>query len=136
MIANLKEQIMTDNRDYLDTKIGVFNKDPSFTTIYVGNLVYDFDELEIKDLFEQYGVVNYVKLIKDEKTHESKGIAFVQMVNGVEARTAIKGLDGLYIDERKIKVSIAEEKESSPKSEKKRRKPYKPYISKAKRSNS
>lgn len=124
------------SNDYLDTKIGIFNKDPSFSTIYIGNLVYDFDELEIQDLFEEFGHVNYVKLIKDKKTHQSTGIAFVQMANGVEAKRAIKTLDGSFIDERKIKVSIAVENGSQTSSlkvvKKKRRKPYKAYISKAK----
>lgn len=125
--------------DYLDTKIGIFNKDPSFTTIYIGNLVYDFDELEIKDLFEEFGHVNYVKLIKDKSTQKSKGIGFVQMADGVDARKAIEVLNGTYIEERKIKVSIAIEEGSEhtqPKPVKKRRKPYKAYVSKAKRSNS
>jgi RNA recognition motif-containing protein len=124
------------NLDYLDTKIGHFNKDISVTTIYVGNLSYDMIEFDILDLFEEHGHVNYVKLIKDHESHESKGIAFVQMSRANEARNAIAALNGAQIDGRLIKVSIAEEKDTSRvaiKPVKARRKPYKAYVSKAKR---
>lgn len=124
------------NQDYLDTKIGRFNKDPSVATIYVGNLDYSFCELDIKDLFEKYGYVNYVKLVKDKETHKSKGIAFVQMAHGNQAKDAIKSLDDSLVEERRIKVSIAQEQDGSrvvAKTFRKRRKPYKAYISKAER---
>ena len=124
------------NLDYLDTKIGQFNKDISVTTIYVGNLNYEMVEFDILDLFEQHGHVNYVKLIKDKNSHDSKGIAFVQMSRANEARNAISALNGADIDGRSIKVSIAQEKDSSSvaiKPVKTRRKPYKAYVSKAKR---
>ncbi|MBT4791958.1 MAG: hypothetical protein HON90_10335 [Halobacteriovoraceae bacterium] len=124
------------NNDYLDTKIGQFNKDPSVATIYIGNLVYDFTEIEIKDLFEEFGYVNYVKIVKDSKTHQSTGIGFVQMAHQSHARQAIRELDGSSIDDRKIKVSIAKEQDQSrtdAKAAKKRRKPYKAYVAKAER---
>jgi len=118
-----------EDKSYLDTKIGYFKKDPNTTTIYVGNLVYEKTELDLKDLFEEFGSVNYVKLIKDPETHKSKGIAFVQMINKAEATSAISALNGSQVDGRTLKVNIAEEsKDHSGK--KKRRKPYKPYVSK------
>jgi len=124
------------NNDYLDTKIGYFNKDPSVATIYIGNLSFDFTELLIKDLFEQYGYVNYVKLVKDPETHQSRGIAFVQMSHQNHARSAIKALNGSSLDGRVLKVSIAKENNddrSIVKPIKIRRKPYKAYVSKAQR---
>jgi RNA recognition motif-containing protein len=125
------------NQDYLDTKFGRFNKDISVTTIYVGNLSYDLVEFDILDMFEEYGHVNYVKIIKDKETHESKGIAFVQMSRANEARDAITTLNGREIEGRTLKVSIAkEENEKTPVASipvKARRKPYKAYVSKAKR---
>lgn len=126
--------------DYLDTKIGRFNKDESVLTIYVGNLSFAMDEIDIKELFEEFGHVHYVKLIKDKVTHNSKGIAFVQMPHANQGREAIKVLNGEQVDGRVLKVSIAVEnneraKETLTKSVKvkKRRKPYKAYVSKAKR---
>jgi len=118
-------------QDYLDSKIGFFNKDPGITTIYVGNLSYDKTEAQIKSLFEVYGGVNYVKIIKDSSTHLSKGIAFVQMYNGKHAKLAISKLNESELDGRVLKVSVAEESNTENNSAKrKRRKPYKPYVAK------
>jgi RNA recognition motif-containing protein len=125
------------NTGHLSSKIGYFNKDISVTTIYVGNLDYQVQEFDIKDIFSEFGVVTYVKIVKDSQTFESKGIAFVQMPVKKQAELALKELDGADIDGRVIKVSIAQENDDSRTSAavvvKKRRKPYKAYISKADR---
>jgi RNA recognition motif-containing protein len=119
---------------HLDTRIGYFNKNPSFSTIYVGNLNFDRNEMDIQDIFSVHGVVSYVKLIKDNHSHESRGIAFIQMPNQKDAKVAIQKLDGAEIDGRLLKVSIAEENNddstAAPVSKSKRRKPYKAYVSK------
>jgi RNA recognition motif-containing protein len=116
------------NDSYLDSKIGFFNKDVSMTTIYVGNLSFEKTELDIKELFESYGKVTYVKLIKDEETHNSKGIAFLQMPHKKEAKLALAKLNGATVDDRELKVSEAiDENKPQPK---KRKKPYKAYIAK------
>lgn len=124
------------SKNYLNTKIGFFNKDISVTTIYVGNLSYQMNEMDIKDLFNEFGVVNYVKIVKDSSSYQSKGIAFVQMPVKKHAQMAITQLDGADIDGRLLKVSIAQENNKDRTAQvvvKKRRKPYKPYISKADR---
>lgn len=123
----------TPENDYLDTKIGKFHKDPSVSTIYIGNLDYGRDELGIQDLFEEFGRVNYVKIVKDENTTLSKGFAFVQMVDRKKAMYAISQLNGAYVDDRSLKVSLANENDEERPVKKKRRKPYKAYISKADR---
>ncbi len=120
------------NKDYLDTKIGAFHKDPSIATIYVGNLSYQKNEDEIKDMFEAFGAVNYVKIVKDQNTEQSRGIAFVQMVNRKQALYGISQLNGSQMDGRSLKVSIAVERDTDRTKvvRKKRRKPYKAYVSK------
>lgn len=123
------------NRENVDTKIGYFNKEPSVMTLYVGNLGFDMTENEIKNLFESHGNVNYVKLVKDQETQESKGIAFLQIANRKHARIAISKLNGAVIDGRTLKVSIAEETDPDRIPKKKRRKPYKAYVSKAERAD-
>lgn len=123
-------ELQSDTKSYLNSKIGYFEKNSGSATIYVGNLSYEKSESEIKDLFETYGFVNYVKIVKDAQSQKSKGIAFVQMPNRKRATTAISTLNGTQVDGRTIKVSIAVENNSAPVTKKKRRKPYKPYISK------
>jgi RNA recognition motif-containing protein len=122
------------NNSYLDSKIGFFNKDSSMTTIYVGNLSFDKTEIEIKELFESYGKVTYVKLIKDKETHDSKGIAFLQMPHKKEAKLAMAKLNESLVDDRELKVSEAIDE--SKHETKKRRKPYKAYVAKKDRIDS
>lgn len=81
-----------------------------FTTVYIGNLDYGRDERDIKELFSRYGKVKSVKIVLDTETEKSKGIAFVQMPEDIEAKSAIKGLNGLRFDNRTLKVSEANDR--------------------------
>ncbi len=130
--AEERENNSESETAYLDSKLGAFNKDPSVTTIYVGNLSYEKTEIQIAQLFERFGNVSYVKIVKDTESKTSKGIAFVQMANRKHALKAIDQLDSSELDERKIKVSIAQENEKDrvPAPPRKRRKPYKAYVAK------
>jgi RNA recognition motif-containing protein len=78
--------------------------------IYVGNLGYKVEEDELRDAFEKFGNVSSVKIITDKFTGRSKGFAFVEMENADEAQSAIEGLDGKELDNRKITVNVAREK--------------------------
>jgi RNA recognition motif-containing protein len=82
------------------------------TKLYVGNLSYSTTENELKDLFEQAGVVSEVILIKDRDTGRSKGFAFITMSSQVEVETAIQMFNDQDIGGRPLKVSIARPKEN------------------------
>ena len=77
--------------------------------IYVGNLSWDTNEDELRDLFAQFGEVISAKIIFDRDTGRSKGFGFVEM-NDSEADEAIQSLDGKDFMERNIRVN-----ESRPK---------------------
>ena len=61
--------------------------------IYVGNLQPEFTEDELRSLFNTYGRVGSVAIIRDRNTRLSKGFAFVEMPAGAEAKHAIKALN-------------------------------------------
>lgn len=86
----------------------------SGVTIYIGNLRYKRDEEGIQKLFEKYGKVEYVDLVKDPKTKLSKGIAFVRMPVRKQALYAIDKLNGREIDGRTLKVSVALDRFETP----------------------
>ena len=88
--------------------VGYFQKDPSVTTIYVGNLRYTTTEMDLKKIFERFGKVKYVNLVQDKETNKNTGIAFVQMPNGKHAKESITQLDGTELDGRTLKVSVAQ----------------------------
>ena len=74
--------------------------------IYVGNLNYRTSEESIRRLFEQYGEVQSVKLIKDRDTGKKKGFGFVEMGDDSAAK-AIEALNEKEFDGRNLRVNQA-----------------------------
>jgi RNA recognition motif-containing protein len=81
--------------------------------IFVGNISRDTIEEEINSLFEEFGEVTSVKLIRDGETKVLKGFGFVEMKNDAQAETAIKSLHGKNFKGRKLTVSEARPKNIS-----------------------
>jgi len=78
----------------------------------VRNLSRETPEAELLALFEEYGDVQYCKLVMDKATGKSKGFGFVEMPRPGEARAAIKGLNYQELDGNRIRVKKAEEREA------------------------
>jgi len=75
--------------------------------IYVGNLAFSMTEDSIKELFEKFGEVVSVKIIKDRDTERSKGFGFVEMETKEEGEAAIAKLNDSEVEGRNIKVNVA-----------------------------
>jgi RNA recognition motif-containing protein len=75
--------------------------------IYVGNLSYDISEENLRQVFEQFGKVESVSIIKDKFSGQSKGFGFVEMPSKVEGQSAIDGLNGQEKNGRALKVNEA-----------------------------
>ena len=75
--------------------------------MYVGNLSYYVKESDLRQVMEEYGVVESVKLITDRETRRSKGFAFVEMPESSEASNAIKELNGAEYAGRPMVVKEA-----------------------------
>lgn len=84
--------------------------------IFVGNLDYGATEDAIRDLFEQYGAVERVSLIRDRDTGAPRGFAFVEMSDPAEADRAIAGLNGTILGNRAINVNEARPRADSGRS--------------------
>jgi RNA recognition motif-containing protein len=78
--------------------------------IYVGNLSRQAAEQEVRALFEAFGTIKSVKLVKDFQTGEPKGFAFVEMPNNEEGNEAIRSLDSQEFQQRRLKVNEAKPK--------------------------
>jgi RNA recognition motif-containing protein len=78
--------------------------------IYIGNLHYNVNEEELKEIFKEYGEVMSVIIITDKYTGRSKGFGFIEMRNDEEANKAINNLNGTEIRGRIIKVNQAKER--------------------------
>ena len=75
--------------------------------IYVGNLSYEVTEEDLKQLFEAFGPVESVKVIKDNYSGRSKGFGFVEMSGRGEAQSAINDLNGKELKGRALNVNEA-----------------------------
>ena len=75
--------------------------------IYVGNLSYEVTEEDLRKVFEDFGLVESVKIIKDNYSGRSKGFGFVEMSNSGDAQSAIDGLNDKELKGRALKVNKA-----------------------------
>ncbi|MDD2438206.1 MAG: RNA-binding protein [Massilibacteroides sp.] len=75
--------------------------------IYIGNLNYRVREEDLKQVMEEYGAVDSVKIIKDRETGRSKGFAFVEMANDDDAKKAIDELNEAEYEGRQMVVKEA-----------------------------
>lgn len=78
--------------------------------IYIGNLNYRVREEDLKQVMEEYGVVDSVKIIKDRETGRSKGFAFVEMPDDAAAKKAIEELNEAEYEGRQMVVKEARPK--------------------------
>jgi len=78
--------------------------------LFVAGLPNDFDDTDLKEMFELYGEVTSARVIVDRATGKSKGFGFVDMLNQSEALETIEALDGAGLRRgKKITVKQAEE---------------------------
>jgi len=78
--------------------------------IYVGNLNFRTTEEEVRALFEAYGQVDRVNVVRDRDTGQPRGFAFVEMANDEEAEKAIAEINGKAIGGRTLNVNEARPK--------------------------
>ena len=81
--------------------------------LYVGNLQFDTDEEQVRELFSTYGEVRSVDMINDRETGRFRGFCFVAMDNS-EADAATQALNGYSFGGRPLKVNEAKPREERP----------------------
>ena len=84
-------------------------KEKKDETLYVGNLPYRANENDVKTLFEQFGEVKSVRLMKDKKTGKRRGFGFVVMDSKEGLNKAISELNNAEFGQRTLKVREANE---------------------------
>lgn len=79
------------------------------TTLYVGNLPYRANEASVRALFENFGQVLSVRLMKDKQTGKRRGFGFVEMPTEA-ALAAQQALNDSEFQQRTLKVREANER--------------------------
>lgn len=77
--------------------------------IYVGNLPYNVTEETLRELFEEHGAVESVRIMVDKFTGRPRGFGFVSMPNDDEATKAVQALNLHILEGRNLRVSEANE---------------------------
>lgn len=75
--------------------------------LYVGNLLYETSDEDLKTLFTQAGTVTSATVIRFRDTGRSKGFGFVEMETEEAAQKAIDTFNGQDNKGRKLVVSEA-----------------------------
>jgi RNA recognition motif-containing protein len=79
--------------------------------IYVGNLSYEVTDDDLRQAFEQYGVVTTATVVKDKFSGQSRGFGFVEMADKAEAEKAIAAINGKALKGRTLNVNEARKRE-------------------------
>jgi RNA recognition motif-containing protein len=83
--------------------------------LYLGNLVRDVTEEDLRQLFEPFGKIDRVSVVKDKFSGVSKGFGFIEMPVRGEAEAAIKALHRQPFKGQSMDIT-----EARPREEKKR----------------
>src|ERR1700740_1935705 len=78
--------------------------------LFIAGFPNDFDDVDLKEMFELYGSVTSARFVVDRATGKSKGFGFVDMSDATEAMETMTILNGIAIKGKRITVQRAEEK--------------------------
>lgn len=84
------------------------------TRLFVGNIVFNATEEDVRALFSEAGTVEDVAMINDKFTGRPRGFAFVTMASQEEADAAVQKFEGYDYQGRPLKVNEARPREERP----------------------
>ncbi|NER34566.1 MAG: RNA-binding protein [Oscillatoria sp. SIO1A7] len=76
-------------------------------TIYIGNLPYEVSDVDVEDVFKEYGAVKSVYLPTDRETGKMRGFGFVEMEDETKEQDAIEALNEADWMGRQLRVNKA-----------------------------
>jgi len=79
--------------------------------LYIGNLSRDVTEADLRELFEPFGKISTLNVIKDKFSGVSKGFGFVEMPVKEEAEAAMKALHRTPLKGQSLDISEARPRE-------------------------
>lgn len=77
-------------------------------SVFVGNVPYDAQEDEMRDLFSKVAPCTSVRLVHDKETRQPKGYAFADFGDSSAVAAAIDKLNNIEYNGRSLRISYAE----------------------------
>ena len=74
--------------------------------LYVGNLHCNISDEMLKGIFEPFGRIHSIQLMKDQETDRSKGYGFITYMEAEDAKKAMEHLNGFELAGKDMKVSL------------------------------
>ena len=81
------------------------------TKLYVGNLPFDINEGDLRNLLAEHGAVNEIAVVMDKMTGRARGFAFATMATSEAAQATIAALNGKDWKGRALTVNEARPRE-------------------------
>ncbi|MBP9722367.1 MAG: RNA-binding protein [Gammaproteobacteria bacterium] len=78
--------------------------------LYIGNIEYKTKPYELRKFFEEFGEIEYLKIIRDPKTKRSKGYGFVKFVHQNDAAKVINQSNLMVFRGRELKLAYAKDR--------------------------
>ncbi len=81
--------------------------------MYIGNLSYDINEQDLRDLFNPHGEITEIFMPMDREYSRPKGFAFVTMASADSMHAAISAVNGQKYQGKELIVNEARPRENS-----------------------
>jgi len=78
--------------------------------LYVGNLAFSTTEEQIREMFQPYGAIEKINVVRDQDSGQPRGFAFVEMTSDGAAAKAIENLNGRDLQGRTLTVNEAQQR--------------------------
>jgi RNA recognition motif-containing protein len=82
--------------------------------LFIGGFPMDADELELAKLIGPFGDISTIKIVRDRKTGNCKGYAFIEMEDLIAAESAIEALHDTEMAGRQLTLRLVEEAVKPP----------------------
>jgi RNA recognition motif-containing protein len=84
-------------------------------TLFVGDLSVFCTEPQLRQLFQQYGIIDDIRLKKTTANETRLGYGFIQFIDRENAQNAMQNLNGMMFHGRVMRINWATPKSSSKK---------------------